>query len=265
MLDNLVERYAEFLRSSCPDNLAAYERRLVDDPEAARAEAAVYGYLHSLAPDVLPAETPSGGGADFTATIAGCQVLAEVTHLQSEAVTAASGLPNEVRESGTFRYIAEEIFGAIQAKVPQLADHPGPRIVFVVSEHAYAGMLFGTEAVKQAMVSGIRLTVFINRPDDRVEATPTHPKAPFFDFPGDGTVRRARRPVSAAILVALDSLGMFLSGMIHPDPAVSMDPGMFPGVPFRRCVDWPVVDGTLTCEWVNGYPSPYRIDHVVPD
>src|SRR5262245_13593364 len=81
-----VDAYTVWLSVNAPEHRAAFISRLSADPEAARAEAAVFSLCRLLSLDPCPAEDPGTGGADFVSRGTTQPIVVEVTALRADSV-----------------------------------------------------------------------------------------------------------------------------------------------------------------------------------
>ena len=124
-LDDITQGYALFLEVCHPAHLEAFRNRLTADPDAARAEAAVFSWLRSvrLAPAIN--EDRSRGGMDFLCLPGAMDsFLMEVTSLRKDTVTAKSGWPDELtEEAAAFSMVTPQI-GQATARLAHCSPNP---------------------------------------------------------------------------------------------------------------------------------------------
>ena len=101
-IDDLVDGYKNFLSDKYPVYIKKHFcDRLASYPAGAEAEAVVFYFFRSNVDDILIEEASVEGGADFRCKIQKSEFVVEVTNLDTEAVTKASGLKNEIPETGS--------------------------------------------------------------------------------------------------------------------------------------------------------------------
>jgi hypothetical protein len=260
-LDEITQAYALFLEVRHPRNWKLFKDRLGADPDAAKAEAAVFSWLRSarLAPEIN--ESPSKGGIDFL-----ClpdekdSFLLEVTSLRKDAVIAKSGWPNDLTEgAAAFSMVTPQISRSIQNKVPQLARGPAgiARVLAVCLAHPGASALLGTMAAEWVVTSTPVIMSALAKDGTPANAARlvTNLKQSAFFCIKDGAIAPVREKISAVLLIALWERQLDIVGMLHPAPAVPFEYRLLGEIPFLR-VDWPIIGPEINTEWVIGHPRP---------
>lgn len=259
-IDEVVDSYSVFLaRNRYLSHLQAFKHRLQADPKAAEAEAIVFALLRSehLHPDIF--EDASKGGPDFS-----CQpdknnaFLVEVTSLDSKAVAKRSSWPDKIDDSGgAFRLITEALSGAAASKAAQLAGYSCSRVLAITCSHVGAGAFMGRLAAVNLLVSDPKIHYRLGDPPDRVHQITDLRKAVFFR--PDKTRKKIipfRQSISAILLIAIFGDQARVVGLLHPQPAVSFNPSLFPRVPYVRLSKWPIMDGRMEIEWFSSGQNP---------
>jgi hypothetical protein len=275
-VEELVSSYVDYLTAVYPESLPMFKRRLNDDKEAATAEAIVFGVLQNLHARPEVNELPGTGGADFLCAATGgspifalrepdpsSRFVVEVTSLDSASVSNRSHLPNEIVDGGggAFDLITSAILAKAKKKIPQLKDHPMPRVLALVSSHAQVGALINTYAAQEVLVSRIQWRHEIGSNEvDRNEYTDLSMSV--FMKPGaNGTILPARQSISAILLIGVHGRDSVVYGILHPEAAYPFNQGFLPEVPFIRIAKWPIVDGKIWTEWVIANPSGKTVPH----
>jgi len=260
-LDEVAQAYALFLEVRHPQHWKLFKDRLTADPDAAKAEAAVFSWLRSarLAPAIN--ENPSRGGMDFL-----ClpdekdSFLLEVTSLRKDAVIAKSGWPDDLTEgAAAFSMVTPQISRTIQNKIPQLARGPEgiARVLAVCLSHSGASALLGTMAAEWVVTSTPVITAALPKdgvPADAARLVTNLKQSAFFCIK-DGAIAPVREKISAVLLVAVWERQLDIAGMLHPAPAVPFAYRLLGDIPFLR-VEWPITSPDINAEWVIGHPRP---------
>lgn len=259
----VVDAYSLFLEVQHPDHHKLFQRRLTTDPNAARAEAVVFSWLRSqrMKPEI--AESPATGGVDYL-----CvpklrpPFLIEVTVLNREAVERRSGWPDELSDrADAFSMITPNLWSKGRHKAPQLADKEVARVLAICLSHVGASALLGTKAAEWLMVSEPKIEWPIDFEGTSVPSRNVTDlrNAAFFRLEFNRIVP-VRQSISAILLIAIWDDQLNAVGLLHPQPAVPFDYGVFHNLPFLR-VDWPFVAPDIRGEWVVGHPKPSRHYH----
>jgi hypothetical protein len=70
-----------------------------------------------------------------------------------------------------------------------------------------------------------------------------------------------RKSISAILHVAVYGNKSEVWGILHPEPAWTLNIAFLPNLPFVRIAQWPVVDGKISTEWVVASPSGRSVFH----
>jgi hypothetical protein len=265
-LENVTKAYSVYLEVCAPDQHTAFLSRLVSDPEAAKAEAAIFSWLRArrLAPRIN--EKIGQGGIDYLCSASnGIPFLIEVTSLSKAAVVNKSGLPDSLDEvARCFCMITPQLAGKGQSKAQQLATGPIgiPSVLTICLAHPGASALLSTLAAEWLMLSDPTIQVLLRQEGKELGPArlATDLKRSVFFGPRDGVIVPMRESISAILLVALWDRQLDVLGLLHPKPTVPLDYRAFTGVPFLR-VEWPITS-PANMEWVIGDPSPLTDHHV---
>jgi hypothetical protein len=270
---DVIESYADYLRTAQSHNLECFKLLRKSDPEAALAEAIVFAMLQHLAVHPEVHEQAGTGGVDFICsrpcgplikTSARPRFMVEATSLSPEAVTERSHIPNEVPDGirgGAFGLPIQNIFNKAKAKATQLANYPMPRVLAIVSSHFAATVLFDSLTAKYVLVSEPhwRQEIGSNVADPNQY---TDLEESVFIKPGpDGMIVACRQSISAILLVAVYGDKSDVYGILHPEPAYPLNVEFLPGIPFIQITPWPITDGKIFTEWVIGNPDAYSVPH----
>lgn len=255
-IEQVVDSYAQFLekRFGNPSpHLKAYVDRLGANPEAARAEAVIFGWLLATGMNPIPNEDVSKGGVDFICSPAGCQEFAvEVSSLSIEAVADSSSWKHDFTHlsGGAYAQVTPMLRTRVGQKMEQLASISLPRVLAITSEHMGADTLLG----KTGAVS-----LFVSNPKCRVDLTTGQiidnitdlNQSVFFkpDKNNLGNIVPARRAASAVLLVPILARELRPIGILHPDAEHPLNLGCWYRVPFLRLSEWPIVSGKVKTEW----------------
>jgi len=190
--------------------------------------------------------------------------VVEATSLNPDAVTERSRIPNEVPEKirgGAFGLVTWNICNKAKAKAPQLSGYELPRILAIVSSHFGAPALFDSETAFNALVSDFHWKHEIG--SDVVDTNQyVRLQNSLFLKPGPNeTIVACRQSISAILLVAVHGDKSVLWGILHPEPAYTLNIAFFPDLPFVRIATWPIVDGKILPEWIVAHPRGYSVRH----
>ena len=266
-LDEISQAYALFLEVSHPENLKLFRDRLKADPDAAKAEAAVFSWLRSarLAPAIN--EHPSLGGMDFVCDPEAMEpFLLEVTSLSKQATAARSGWPDELTEgAAAFSMVTPQISRAMQKKIPQLASGPDgvARVLAICLAHSGSSALLGTMAAEWVVTSTPVISTALPREGGPMEAPQlvTNLKQSAFFCIKEGSIVPVRQDISAILLIGVFERQLEIVGMLHPAPKTRFAYQVLGEVPFLR-VEWPISGPNINTEWVIGHPRPLLHHHI---
>jgi hypothetical protein len=264
--DEVTQAYALFLEVCHPEHLKRFQDRLKADPEAARAEAAVFSWLRTsrLAPAIN--EHPSRGGADFLCLPGEKDsFLLEVTSLRKDAIASKSGWPDDLDEgAAAFSMVTPQISRTIQHKVPQLAGGPQDvaRVLAICLSHSGASALLGTMAAERVVTSTPVITTPLAADGTASEAPRlvTNLKQSAFFCIKNGVIVPVRERISAILLIGIWDRQLEIVGMLHPAPTTPFAYRLLGDVPFLR-VEWPIRGSEIDTEWIIGHPRPLAHYH----
>lgn len=238
-LEDVAQAYSVFLEVCATGHHKAFLNRLKSDPDAAKAEAAVFSWLRAkgLAPNIN--ETAGQGGIDYLCSPNGILFLLEVTCLSKAAVIDKSGWPDSLDEVAlSFSMITPQLAAKGQGKARQLSTGQAgiPRVLAICLAHPGASALLGILAAQWLMVSDPKIQVPIVA--QGTELGPTRlvsdlKRSVFFGLRG-GKIVPMRESISAILLVALWDNQLDVVGMLHPKPTFPLDYRVFARVPFLR-------------------------------
>lgn len=255
--DKVIQSYLLFLEVRHPVHYRLFQRRLKDDPDAARAEAVIFSWLRQEGQKPMLHESPSVGGPDFLcAPSAQKSFLVEVTTLNVQAVERRSGWPDQLdAKVHSFSMITPNLQSKAKSKAGQLGGGSVPRVLVVSLTHLGASILLGTIAAKWLMVSEPRISVpiaFEGKSDPIGQVTDLK-NAAFFKIENNKIVSM-RGSLSAILLVGIFEDQITVVGLLHPDPQVTFDYYIMKKVPFLK-VNWPIEGNSIKMEWVIGSPT----------
>lgn len=270
-IEGVVQSYSDYLHHGHGENGKRFDRLRASDPEAAMAEAIVFGVLQGFHLEPTINDAPGTGGADFVC----CgyrgplmphqeedRFVVEATSLDLEAVTGRSEIPNEVPENisgGAFGLVTRNLCNKAKSKATQLANYPMPRVLAIASSHAGIAALFNNATATWALVSEPHWRQEVGSTEtDHTEYTDLESSLFIKPAPeGDGLVA-CRRSISAVLLIAVYGGQSEIWGILHPDPARPFTYALLPNIPFVRIAEWPVPNRAIHTEWVIANPEGYR-------
>jgi hypothetical protein len=259
----VVAAYDGWLEVKAPGHRKAFLRRLKDDPEAAHAEAVTFNLLRMMQKNPHPGEVVGEGGVDFICTPKGHQEFAvEVTVLQSEAVTAASGLTSPLQNGAArgFSQITTKLMQEAVNKAGQMSGYSMPRVLVIATEHEGASLLMGAHSAEELLTGTTAFRVRIGDTEASPDVITTLKNSVFFREK-NGSIEPARQSISAILLMQIREDGASVIGVMHPAAAIPLDPYTFERVHFVRLRHWPIKD-RFGIEWVGPPPSPTSFPHV---
>lgn len=241
-VDRVTRTYGDWLSVVRPAHFGEFQKRLIDNPAGAQAEAVVFAWLRLLQHDPDVFEELGVGGPDFICTPRGGgeKFLIEVTALDAEAVSAKSGWPNEFDDVARPFTLITDVFNArTKRKAPQLGGQEFPGVLAVCLSHVGAAALVSTFAAKLFSIDPA--------------------KAPFFRKTAAG-FETVRKSVSAILLIAIWDDQLDAIGLLHPEPARPFEISGFYDVPFFRLI-WPPAGEEVKGEWVTYSPPGSKAYH----
>ena len=270
--DEVVESFVEYVRAESPTNLKSFQDRRRAAPEAAMAEAIVFGMLQQLRLNPTIADEPGIGGGDFLCKYrpiifgdnGSWPLIVEATTLEPTAVERNSGWRNEVPDAitgGPFSMITERITARASSKVRQLSRHEMPRVLAIVSSHIGADALLSSPLAAESVLVSDR---HISQPLGGGKAsvgTDLSASAFLRGDPTTGKITAQRPSISAVLLASVAGNRSSVLGILHPEPRYQLDIRAFPGMPFVKLTRWPIENGAIEIEWVVGHPSGREFRH----
>lgn len=236
--DEVIDSFVKYISKESPKNLKSFQDRRLADPEAAMAEAMVFGILQQLQLSPTIADEPGVGGGDFLCqyrpirfTDSGAQpVMVEATTLEPTAVERNSGWKNEVPEEitgGPFSMITERITARASGKIKQLSQHQMPRVLAVVSSHIGADALLSSAlAAESVLVSDGKISQPLG---GGTASWITDLKASAFlkGDPATGKSRRSGRLYRRCFWSASPGIGVLSWEYSIPSPAIRLTLALF--------------------------------------
>jgi hypothetical protein len=264
-IEQVADRHAQYLAKifgNPSDELKAFVDRLNNTPEAARAEAVIFAWLHRIGKNPRINENAGTGGMDFKCQCPiGGEFLVEVTSFGIEAVCSASGLSTDVTylAGGAYKMITPELKLRVGHKMEQLSTGGQvPRILAIASEHPKIVLAFGRAAAVNLFVSDWAFGVPLSEPSAVFHFTDLK-NSVFFqrDELNPAKLVSRRRSASAVLLVCICPDRVRAVGVVHPDPAIPLDMKVLPEVPLLYLPSWPKTDGRLKPEWTLPTDPPF--------
>ena len=229
--DDITDSLVECIRAESPTNLKPFQDRRRKDPEAAIAEAVVFGMLQQLRLNPIIADQPSIGGGDFLCTYrpivfsdeGSWQLIVEATTLEPTAVEKNSGWRNEVPDvitGGPFSMITKRITARASSKVPQLSKHAMPRVLAIVSSHIGAdALLSSTLAAESILISDRNVSSPIGGGNVSV-ITDLAASAFLKGDPTSGKISAQRPTISAVLMTSVAGDRSSVLGISIPSPVI---------------------------------------------
>ena len=241
---DLVDGYERFLNVNHPKHIKPFHKRFHNQPESARAEAVVFSFLKEILDDVQIEESLVEGGVDFRCKTDSTEFVVEVTCLDSESVTRASGLPDEMPETGSARFysmITPRLRQKASNKACQMSGHNCPRILVITSEHRHASTVLDCRAASDLLTDETKVAIPATQSGELDLITELRGSV-FFRLK-NGKLEPCRRSISAILLFCVSVDSAFVVGLLHPDPACKFSPELLSSVPFIKVKEWPPENG----------------------
>ena len=256
-MDDLVDNYVDFLDNEYPAHIKKHFcKRLALHPVGAKAEAVTFYFLCSNVDDILIGEDSAEGGADFRCKTQKSEFVAEVTSLDAEAVAKASGLKNEIPETGSVgshSWITHLLRTNASDKTSQMSGYCCPTILIMTSDHVDARNLLSSKIAAEFLLTSdtcisIPHPLDTPRPDLGLE---TNLADSVFFREKNGEFESCRRSISAILLCSILGNAMKIIGILHPDPVHKFPIKFLPSIPFVRLKKWPPENDRIGIEWVT--------------
>ena len=180
-----------------------------------------------------------------------------------DAVTARSTILNEPPEDmkgGPFSILTKSICNKARDKATQLGGYPVPRVLAVASSHAQVGALFNAGGAEYALTSDPKIVNPMGSVEPR-QWTDLRTSVFLRVDPDRQTVAPCLQSISAILLIAVYRDKSEAYGILHPEPAQSLQIGFFPKIPFVRLTKWPITGGIISTEWVVADPDGRSVPH----
>jgi hypothetical protein len=264
LIDQVIDSYKLWLEVKAPDHRKEFLHRLTASPEAARAEAAVFGLLRKCRLNPRPGEVIGQGGPDFICEPASADAfIVEVTALSPDAVSAKSRLPHREKANhvGWFDRITTSLLREAINKTPQLANYPMPRLLVLATEHEGAALLMNARSAEELLTGTTMISGRIGDLAGDLKTTTYLSNSVFCRLGADG-VEPARQSISAILLASITEGSISVIGLLHPEPAIAFSPAVFARVHFVRFATWPIRAGhPLRTEWIGPTPETTFYEH----
>ena len=248
----LVNNYKRFLDVNYPNHVKPFCSRLQDQPESARAEAAVYSFFEANHLNVQVEEDIIKGGVDFRCKTDNTEFVAEVNCLEAESVTRESGVPNETFKDGSGYYysmITPLLRRKASEKASQMSGYSCPRLLVITCEHNEAVGLLDMSGAEFFLTSESKIAIPSN-PGKDIDLVADLEHSAFFRVK-NGKLESCRRSISAILLFTISAVNAFVVGILHPDPVYKFPIELLPSVPFLRLKEWPPANGRIKVESIG--------------
>jgi hypothetical protein len=264
-IEQVVDWHAQYLEKTFgnpSDELKLFVDRLNNNPEAARAEAVTFAWLHQIGKNPKINERAGPGGIDFQCQPAiGGEFLVEVTLFGTEALCLASGLSTDMTHlsGGPFEMVTPELRHRVGQKMDQLSKGGQvPRVLVIASEHPKIELVFDRTAAVNLFVSDWTFCAPLSDPSAVFLSTDLR-NSVFFREDGTNSKRLlpCRQSASAVLLVCIHPDRVRAVGIIHPDPEIPLDMKALPEVPLLYLSSWLTTCGKLKPEWTLPSDPPF--------
>ena len=253
---DIVDNYKDFLVNEYPERFKAFCDLLASQPASARAEAVTFHFFTRNVDKVQIEEDPVKGGVDFRCVIRKSEFVVEITHLEDESVSQASGLKNEIPEHGTVRSycrITHLLRTTVSGKADQMSGYCCPRMLVITSEHLYANDLLSSKIAAEFLLTS-DTSIPITNPEleqDLVLQTCLEDSVFFRSNKQNNDFELCRQSISAILLCSIHENAMEIVGILHPDPVHKFPIRFLPTIPFVKLNRWPPKNNKIKTEWVT--------------
>ncbi|MDE0011093.1 MAG: hypothetical protein OXU36_08095 [Candidatus Poribacteria bacterium] len=256
--DDLVDDYKKFLANKHPGRIKSFCDLLASHPASARAEAITFYFLRDRVDKVQIEEDPTKGGVDFRCETRKSEFVVEVTHLENESVSQASGKRNEIPEKntvGSYSRITHLLRSNASDKARQMSGYCCPSLLVMTSEHVYANDLLSSKiAAEFLLTSDTSIPVPhppANPATDLILETDLKDSV-FFRFNNqNNNFESCRQSISAILLCSIYANAMGVIGILHPNPVRKFPIKFLPTIPFVKLKKWPPENNEIGTEWVT--------------
>jgi hypothetical protein len=267
-IQEIVDSYSEYLanfdqkhRSKC---LKKFQRLLRTDQKAARSEAVVFSWLHSLGLAPEPIDRGKGGPDFLCHSRHFSKFYVEVTTLSSETIANKSGIPDldKCEGGGNFNPITLTLLRKAIKKIPQIANLSYPRLIVITGSHPASYTLFC--GFGRDLLTGDTIT----DADSNKEEIPQlyYSEEEFinsiFFTVQEQNITPDNQSISAILLMANYCNRCYVIGLDHPEPHMRFDIRSLPEVPFCQLKSWPIINGIIQTEWVGPASRPAIFNYV---
>lgn len=262
-LDRVVEAHAQFLCNNYRQHHKKFQNLSRSDPEAAKAEAAIFALLKKLRLNPEPNDNPGTGGPDFICRPEDREpFVVEVTSLSEDTVAKQSNLPKDIEDQWAGRIYPENLMKALRTKISnkagRMSNHNFARVLVVTTTHQMSELVLDRQGAEDLLTS----TGGFQRSKSGAPVTRTTDlKDSIFIREEDGQIAACRKSISAILLVCISYTKCHVFGILHPEPAQPFDISTLAEVPFVRISQWPIVDGNINTEWVIDEPYAMVFSH----
>ena len=257
-ITNIVDSYEHFLQNEYPSRIKPFRNLLTSQRASATAEAVTFHFFRASVDEVQIEEDPVKGGVDFRCKTQKSEFVAEVTHLDAESVAQASGLKNEIPETGSVRSysrITRLLRTNASDKTPQMSGYCCPTILVMTCDHVDAMDLLSSKIAAEFLLTS---DTAISIPHPRATPKPDLgletdlADSVFFRFnKGNNKFESCRQSISAILLCSVFGNAMKVIGILHPDPVHKFPIKFLPSIPFVRLKKWPPENNRIGIEWVT--------------
>lgn len=264
VVDSYLKYLAKFDQTHHVKCLKKYQRLLRTDQEAARTEALVFSWLHSLGLAPEPIDRGDGGPDFLCHSGSFSKLYVEVTSLSSETIANKSGIPDldKCGGGGNFNPITLTLLRKAIKKIPQIASLPYPRLIVITGSHPSSYTLlcgFGLN-----LLTGDTITDADSGKEEISQIY--YPEEEFINSIFFSVQERKITPdhqtISAILLMANYCNRCYVIGLNHPEPHMRFDIRSLLEVPFCQFKVWPIINGIIETEWVGAPSRPAIFNYV---
>lgn len=261
VVDSYLKYLAKFDQTHNVKCLKKFQRLLRADQEAARSEAVVFSWFHSLGLAPEPMDRGKGGPDFICHPLYLSDFYVEVTTLSTETIANKSRIPeiNKGEGGGTFDTITLTLLRKAIRKIPQLSGLQFPRLLVITGSHSASNTLlcgFGRD-----LLTGDTITDADNGITELYYSKEKFINSIFFSVQKHRIIPD-HQTISAILLMANYHNRCYVIGLKHPEPLTRFDTRSLPEVPFCQFESWPIINRIVETEWVGPQSRPAIYNYV---
>ena len=132
-----------------------------------------------------------------------------------------------------FSQITTKLMSEAINKANQLSGYEMPRLLVIATEHQSADLVMGSRAAEEMLTGRTAISLRIGDVTLPAQVVASLKNSVFFRAT-DGAIEPARQSISAILLMQIRHDGVFVIGVLHPEPRYRFNPATFDSVHFVR-------------------------------